>query len=133
MASRWGLAVTVALVMLAFAGNSVMTRYLIVGGLASPILLTIVRFVSGFATLLALRATFPSSFPGAFRGRPDVIGGVLLGAYAFSISFGYQFISAAAGTLVFFSFVILTIGLFCYFYDQGQSTAPSAPGHALCP
>jgi len=131
MASRWGLAVTVALVMLAFAGNSVMTRYLIVGGLASPILLTIVRFVSGFATLLALRATFPSSFPGAFRGRPDVIGGVLLGAYAFSISFGYQFISAAAGTLVFYAFVILTMALFGYLHDQEQSTARSVAGQVL--
>src|SRR2546423_9142445 len=133
MASRWGLAVTVALVMLAFAGNSVMTRYLIVGGLASPILLTIVRFVSGFATLLALRATFPSSFPGTFRGRPDVIGGVLLGAYAFSISFGYQFISAAAGTLVFYAFVILTMALLGSFHDQEQATGRSVAGQGLGP
>src|SRR2546430_16423725 len=131
MASRWGLAVTVALVMLAFAGNSVMTRYLIVGGLASPILLTIVRFVSGFATLLALRATFPSSFPGAFRGRPDVIGGVLLGAYAVSISFGYQFISAAAGPLVFFSFLLLALGLFGCFHDPEESTGRPIPGPGL--
>ena len=131
MASRWGLAVTVALVMLAFAGNSVMTRYLIVGGLASPILLTIVRFVSGFATLLALRSTSPSSFPGAFRGRPDVIGGVLLGAYAFSISFGYQFISAAAGTLVFYAFVILTMALFGYLHDEEHPTARSVAGQVL--
>src|SRR5256884_7724672 len=122
MASRWGLAVTVALVMVAFAGNSVMTRYLIVGDLASPILLTIVRFVGGFATLLALRSTFPSSFPGAFRGRPDVVGGVLLGAYAFSISFGYQFISAAAGTLVFYAFLILALAPLRLFSDQGEAT-----------
>src|SRR2546421_4569308 len=133
MASRWGLAVTVALVMLAFAGNSVMTRYLIVGGLASPILLTIVRFVSGFAMLLLTRATFPSSFPGAFRGRPDVIGGVLLGAYAFSISFGYQFISAAAGTLVFYAFVILTMALFGYLHDEEHPTARSVAGQVLAP
>src|SRR2546426_12757705 len=131
MASRWGLAVTVALVMLAFAGNSVMTRYLIVGGLASPILLTIVRFVSGFATLLALRSTFPSFFPGAFRGRPDVIGGILLGAYAFSISFGYQFISAAAGTLVFYAFVILTMALFGYLRDRESPTLRSGAGQGL--
>src|SRR2546422_5466673 len=131
MASRWGLAVTVALVMLAFAGNSVMTRYLIVGGLASPILLTIVRFVSGFATLLVLRSTFPSFFPGAFRGRPDVIGGILLGAYAFSISFGYQFISAAAGTLGFYSFVILTMALFGYLHDEEHPTARSLAGQVL--
>src|SRR2546430_3279351 len=131
MASRWGLAVTVALVMLAFAGNSVMTRYLIVGGLASPILLTIVRFVSGFATLLVLRSTFPSFFPGAFRGRPDVIGGILLGAYAFSISFGYQFISAAAGTFVFYAFVILTIALFGYLHDEEHPTARSVAGQGL--
>src|SRR5436309_12124753 len=112
MATRWGLALTVASIMLAFAGNSIITRYLIVGGLASPLLLTIVRFVSGFATLLLLRTTFHSSFPAAFRGRSDVIGAIFLGVYAFCISFGYQFIFAAAGTLVFYAFVILTMALF---------------------
>src|SRR5436309_5906872 len=131
MATRWGLALSVASIMLAFAGNSVITRYLIVGGLASPVLLTIVRFVSGFGMLLLLRATFPRSFSGPFRGRPDLIGGFLLGLYAFCISFGYQFISAAAGTLVFYAFVILTMALFGYLHDEEHATPRSVAGQVL--
>src|SRR5439155_1052776 len=125
MPTRWGLVLAVALIMLAFAGNSVITRYLIVGGLASPVLLTIVRFVSGFGMLLLLRATFPRSFSGPFRGRSDLIGGFLLGLYAFSISFGYEFISAAAGTLVFYAFVILTMALFGFVHDRETPTTRS--------
>ena len=131
MPTRWGLALAVASIMLAFAGNSVITRYLIVGGLASPVLLTIVRFVSGFAMLLLLRATFPRSFSGPFRGRPDLIGGILLGLYAFSISFGYEFISAAAGTLVFYAFVILTMALFGVVHDRETPTLRSIVGEIL--
>src|SRR5207237_5961543 len=131
MATRWGLALSVASIMLAFAGNSVITRYLIVGGLASPVLLTIVRFVSGFGMLLLLRATFPRSFSGPFRGRPDLIGGFLLGLYAFSISFGYAFISAPAGTLVFSAFVILTMALFGIVHDRETPTLRSIVGQIL--
>src|SRR5213083_3001802 len=131
MATRWGLALSVASIMLAFAGNSVITRYLIVGGLASPVLLTIVRFVSGFGMLLLLRVTFPRSFSGPFRGRPDLIGGFLLGLYAFSISFGYAFISAAAGTLVFYAFVILTMALFGVVHDRETPTPRSIVGQIL--
>jgi len=131
MPTRWGLALSVASIMLAFAGNSVITRYLIVGGLASPVLLTIVRFVSGFGMLLLLRATFPRSFSGPFRGRPDLIGGFLLGLYAFSISFGYEFISAAAGTLVFYAFVILTMALFGVVHDRETPTLRSIVGQIL--
>src|SRR5213078_482659 len=131
MATRWGLALAVASIMLAFAGNSVITRYLIVGGLASPVLLTIVRFVSGFGMLLLLRATFPRSFSGPFRGRSDLIGGFLLGLYALSISFGYAFISAAAGTLVFYAFVILTMALFGVVHDRETPKARSIVGQIL--
>src|SRR5438093_11795291 len=98
--------------MLAYSWNSDISLYIIVVGIDSPFLLTIVRFVSGFGMLLLLRVTFPRSFSGPFRGRPDLIGGVFLGLYAFSISFGYEFISAAAGTLVFYAFVFLTMALF---------------------
>jgi len=131
MPTRWGLALAVASIMLAFAGNSVITRYLIVGGLASPVLLTIVRFVSGFGMLLLLRAIFPRSFSGPFRGRSDLIGGFLLGLYAFSISFGYAFISAAAGTLVFYAFVILTMALFGVVHDRETPTLRSIVGQIL--
>ncbi len=131
MAPRWGIALAVASIMLAFAGNSVITRYLVVGSIASPILLTIVRFTSGLATLLFLRALFPSAFPGTFRARRDLVGGFFLGAYAFSISLGYQYISAAAGTLVFYAFVILTMALYGYLRDRETPTLRSGAGQVL--
>src|SRR5205823_5168248 len=108
MALRWGLGFAVMSIMVAFAANSVMTRYIIVGGLATPYLLSTVRFASGFAMLLTLQVAFPgpaSRVPTAL----NLVGGLFLGAYAFAISFGYLFISAAAGTLVFFAFVVLTM------------------------
>jgi drug/metabolite transporter (DMT)-like permease len=117
--------------MLAFAGNSVMTRYIIVGGLASPYLLTTVRFASGLAMLLLLRTAIPGFAPHSLRGLPDLVGGFLLGAYAFSISFGYVFIPAAAGTLVFYAFVILTMALFGVLHDRDRPTLRSVAGQGL--
>jgi drug/metabolite transporter (DMT)-like permease len=131
MASRWGIPLAVALIMLAFAGNSVITRYIIVGGLASPYLLTTVRFASGFAMLLLLRGIAPGISTHRSGTRRELIGGVLLGTYAFSISFGYGFISAAAGTLVFYAFVVLTMALFAYVHDGDHPTRRSVAGQIL--
>lgn len=131
MAPRWGIALAVSSIMVCFAGNSVITRYLIVGGFAAPFILTAVRFASGLAMLLLIRATIPSVLSGAFRGRPDVIGGILLGVYAFSISFGYSFISAAAGTLVFYAFVVVSMALFAYLHEDERPTRRSVAGQVL--
>ena len=131
MTPRWGVTLAVASIMVAFAGNSVITRYIVVGGLASPVMLTTVRFVSGFAMLLPLHAAFPEAFTSRFRGRPDVVGGIFLGAYAFAISFGYLFISAAAGTLVFYAFVVLTMALYGYVHDGDRATQRSLAGQVL--
>jgi drug/metabolite transporter (DMT)-like permease len=128
---RWGLGVTVGSIMLAFAGNSVMTRYIIVGGFASPYLLTTVRFASGLAMLLLLRIAIPGFAPKSLRSLLDLVGGFLLGAYAFSISFGYVFIPAAAGTLVFYAFVILTMALFGVLHDGDRPTLRSVAGQGL--
>jgi drug/metabolite transporter (DMT)-like permease len=130
-ALRLELALAVALIMLAFAGNSVMTRYIIVGGLASPYLLTTVRFASGLVMLLLLRGAIPSVAPQSLRRFPDLGGGFLLGAYAFSISFGYVFIPAAAGTLVFYAFVILTMALFGVLHDGDRPNSRSVAGQGL--
>src|SRR5438876_508347 len=73
MALRWGLGFAVMSIMVAFAANSVMTRYIIVGGLATPYLLSTVRFASGFAMLLTLQVAFPgpaSRVPTALAGLP---------------------------------------------------------------
>lgn len=131
MTPRWGVALAVSSIMLAFAGNSAITRYIIGGGLASPFMLTTVRFTSGLGTLLLIRLSFPSMFPRSFRRRHDVVGGIFLGAYAFSISFGYLFISAAAGTLVFYAFVVLTMALFGVLHDGDRPTRHSVAGQFL--
>ncbi len=131
MPRRWDVPLAVASVMLAFAGNSVITRYLILGGLAAPVALTTVRFASGFAMLLLLRA-FAPALSTHRPGTPlDLVGGVFLGAYAFSISFGYGFISAAAGTLVFYAFVVLTMALFAYLHDGDRPSRRSLAGQVL--
>lgn len=128
---RWGVAIAVASIMVAFAGNSVITRYIIVGGFASPYLLTTVRFASGFAMLLLVQATFPALSTTRFRWRHDVVGGVFLGAYAFSISFGYLFIPAAAGTLIFYAFVVLTMAIFAVLHEGERPTRQSVAGQVL--
>ena len=117
--------------MLAFAGNSVMTRSIIATGSASPYLLTTVRFASGLGVLLVLRGLAPRAFPSRFEPRRDLVGGILLGAYAFAISFGYVFISAAAGTLVFYAFVVLTMGVFAVLRDGESPTPRSVAGQIL--
>ena len=128
---RWAIPLALAFIMLAFAGNSVMTRYLIVDRLASPYLLTAVRFASGFLMLLAVRAAVPGASSLRVGTRRDLLGGVLLGAYGFSISFGYFFIPAAAGTLVFFAFVVLTMALFGYAVDHDRPTPHAVVGQVL--
>lgn len=130
-ALRWEVPLALAFIMVAFAGNSVITRYLIIGGLASPYLLTTVRFASGFGMLLLVRAAVPGTSALRAGPRRDLLGGVLLGAYGFSISFGYVFIPAAAGTLVFFAFVVLTMALFGYAHDHEQPTAAAVVGQLL--
>lgn len=131
MESRWGVAAAVAAIMLAFAGNSVMTRYIVLGGFASAYILTTVRFASGFAILLLLRGIVPSAVGAGSGSRADLVGGFLLGAYAFSISFGYSFISAAAGTLVFYAFVVLSMSLFAVLRDRERPTLRPVAGQAL--
>ncbi len=130
-AQRWEIPLAIAFIMLCFAGNSVITRHLIVGGLATPYLLTTVRFASGFAMLLLVRAAVPGGRALRVGSRRDLLGGVYLGAYAFAISFGYAFIPAAAGTLVFYAFVVLTMALFGVAHDGDRPTPRAVAGPAL--
>src|SRR5512137_691369 len=130
-ARRWEIPLVIAFIMLCFAGNSVITRHLIIGGLASPYLLTTVRFASGFAMLLLVRALVPGGAALRVGSRPDPLGSAFLGAYAFSISFGYLFIPAAAGTLVFYAFVVLTMAFFGYAHDRDRPTPRAVAGQAL--
>jgi drug/metabolite transporter (DMT)-like permease len=95
--------------MVCFAANSVITRYLVLGSRVSPFLLTVVRFVSGLGTLLILIWLKPATFSHNKPDSPYLIGAFFLGVYAFSISYGYLFIPVAAGTFVFYAFVVVTM------------------------
>ena len=110
------------LVMVCFAANSVITRYLVLESRVSPFLLTVIRFVSGFGTLLLLTSIRPTTFR---HDRPDFsyfLGALFLGAYAFSISYGYLFIPVAAGTFVFYTFVVVTMVAYSVIEDKEKLT-----------
>jgi drug/metabolite transporter (DMT)-like permease len=115
-------------IMFCFAVNSVITRYLVLVSQVSPFLVTAVRFVSGLGVLLTLGWLRPSDF-GHDRPNRSYIGGALfLGAYAFSISYGYVFISVAAGTFVFYTFVVTTMVAYSVIHDKESLTYRSALG-----
>ncbi len=106
-----GLSAALGFVVLSFAANSVITRFLVANELVSPFALTVIRFGSGLGLLVALHLALPRTFPRMPLKRAHFIGGLLLAAYGFSISFGFLFIGAAAGTFVFFAAVVLSMAL----------------------
>lgn len=96
----------VPFVLVSFAANSLITRYVVAHDLLDPFLLSAVRFIAGAAALLAIAL--------ARRERPsvrraDLLPALWLGGYAVCISFGYRYIGAAAGTFVFYATVLLTL------------------------
>lgn len=117
--------------MTCFAANSIITRYLVLVSQVSPFLLTVIRFVSGLATLLILPSLRPTIF---HHDKPNVSylpGAFFLGAYAFSISYGYAFISVAAGTFIFYTFVVLTMATYSVLEDKEQLTLRLVLGQVL--
>jgi drug/metabolite transporter (DMT)-like permease len=106
-----GLTTALAFVVFSFAANSVITRFVVANGVASALALTVIRFGSGLAMLLVLTLALPRTFPRVPVKGANLIGGLLLASYGFSISFGYLFIGAAAGTFVFFAAVVLSMAL----------------------
>lgn len=95
--------------MICFAANSVMTRYLVLSSKVSPFFVTMIRFVSGLAMLMIISWTRPATFRRGSLAASYLFGALFLGGYAFSISYGYLFIPVAAGTFVFYTFVVLTM------------------------
>lgn len=98
----------VAFVLVSFALNSAITRWIVSGGRLDPGLTTMVRFLAGavvLAVLVAVRGDRGALVP----GRGNLVPVFWLAAYAFLISYGYQHIGAAAGTFVFYALVLLTM------------------------
>jgi len=112
----------VALIMICFAANSVITRYLVLVSKVSPFLVTTIRFVSGFVILLTLAGIRPASFRHPKMNSTYLLGGLFLGVYGFSISYGYLFIPVAAGTLVFYTSVVMTMVAYSLIKDKEKLT-----------
>lgn len=112
----------VTLIMICFAANSVITRYLVLASGVSPFLVTLIRFVSGLLVLMALAGVQPANFRPARMSPKYLLGGLFLGVYAFSISYGYLFIPVAAGTLVFYTAVVMTMVTYSIINDKEQLT-----------
>ena len=121
---RFDIAVAIGAITTSFAINSVITRYVVLGGYGSPFALTVVRFVSGLVVLIALSVfmprTFPSSKTNEKKSASYFFGAAFLGAYAFAISYGYLYISAAAGTFTFYASTLSTMSLLSYFEDRDK-------------
>ncbi|MHB8584519.1 MAG: DMT family transporter [Thermoplasmatota archaeon] len=103
------LAAGLAFVLVSFALNSAMTRFVVSRHLLDPGLLTFVRFIAGALTLVALTIGTRRGAGAFVPGRDSVLPAIWLGSYALLISYGYEFISAAAGTFVFYGCVLATI------------------------
>ena len=98
----------VGLVLACFAFNSLATRYLVSRGLLDAAAVTIARFAAGAAMLLVVLA-WQGRPREALPSRKDAGLVLLLGGYALAIAYGYRFITAAAGTFVFYALVVATM------------------------
>jgi drug/metabolite transporter (DMT)-like permease len=93
-------------VLVSFAANSLITRYVVANRLLDAGLLSAVRFVAGAVALVGITL--------AHRERPvvtraNLVPALWLGTYALCISYGYRYIGAAAGTFVFYALVLVTL------------------------
>ena len=93
-------------VLVAFAANSLITRYVAAEHLLDAGLLSAVRFLAGAVALVAVALARRERL---VVGRPNLRPALWLGIYAICISYGYRHIGAAAGTFVFYASVLLTL------------------------
>jgi drug/metabolite transporter (DMT)-like permease len=117
--------------MTCFAANSIITRYLVQSGHMPPFILTVIRFVSGFAALAFLAMLMPKTFPKSNLTTSDIIAAVPLGVYAFSISYGYIFIPAGAGTLIFCTFIVTSTATYSVIAQGEKLTTRLVLGQLL--
>jgi drug/metabolite transporter (DMT)-like permease len=98
----------VLLVMVCFAANSIATRFVVNRGWLDAAGVTVARFAAGAVMLVVVLAV-----QGRARdARPclaDLPLVLCLAGYALAIAYGYRYITAAAGTFVFYSLVIATM------------------------
>ena len=118
----FAVATTFLVIIFSFSFNSIITRYLVSGNLVGPFPLTIIRFVSGFVTLQLMATGFSGRFKRTKASTRDLAAALFLGLYAFAISFGYFFIPAGAGALVFYGMVVITMSSYSVARDGERLT-----------
>jgi drug/metabolite transporter (DMT)-like permease len=105
------LALLTGLVMACFAGNSVLNRLGVGGGLADPVTFALVRVAAGavaLAGLVVAAGRWPTGATGsALRARTP--GAVTLVVYLFGFSLAYGTLDAGTGALVLFGMVQVTL------------------------
>ncbi len=94
--------------LVAFAFNSIITRHLVAGSSLDPASVTAIRFAAAAGVLVGVLAA-QGRIARAMPTRADIGPALALGAYAVLIAYGYQFITAAAGTFVFYALVLATM------------------------
>lgn len=117
--------------MTCFAANSVITRYLVLKSQVSPFLVTALRFESGLVVLLIMTWMRPTKFRHGQLEARNLVGSAFLGLYAFSISYGYVFIPVAAGTFIFYTFVVITMTFYSALIAREGLTFQSALGQLM--
>jgi drug/metabolite transporter (DMT)-like permease len=99
-------AVCTAAALVAFAGNSVLTRIALGGASIDAATFSTVRLAGGAGMLLATTALMR---PGELRLRGSWISAVILFLYAIPFSFAYTSLTAGTGALILFGFVQVTM------------------------
>lgn len=101
------LALLTALVMVAFAANSVLNRMAVGPGLIDPVSFAVVRLAAG-AVVLALLVGLRGGLRWAgWRGRGAGVAGLLIYLFGFSLAYGR--LDAGTGALVLFGVVQITM------------------------
>jgi drug/metabolite transporter (DMT)-like permease len=100
-------ALLTALALIAFASNSILTRLALGGGAMDAATFTTVRLAAGAVVLAAIVRA--QGGPSPLRGAGGLVGPLALFAYAAPFSFAYVRIGAAAGALLLFAAVQITM------------------------
>jgi drug/metabolite transporter (DMT)-like permease len=104
-----------AFAIVAFAGNSILTRFGLVGSDVSPAMFTGLRLISGAIALQMLAAMRGHK---SLPQKSDATGIVALFVYAITFTYAYVEMGAAAGALILFGVVQIT--LTCLTILRGQ-------------
>jgi len=95
-----------ALAILAFAGNSLLTRAALAGDLIGPAAFANIRLISGALALVAFSLAARRDWRPV---RSDASGALALAVYAVAFSFAYVRLDAASGALILFAAVSATV------------------------